>query len=181
MFCHLVTLWLPRWFSAKIFACDCSSSKKMFWNHFDGWKTRLRHAVHAFFLYLPWLLSYLQHCHKTENCLMIKHYRKVLQRRSDNWILSFRYGVLLTGYASASKNPDGTSFGLLWQPQTEADRAKLIKGVTMRNKPDPPPPPTLSSWWRCSWESPSKTPPWIQLPHPMQWLNPSTQEPGPLD
>ena len=55
--------------------------------------------------------------------------------------MSFRYGVLLTGYASASKNPDGTSFGLLWQPQTEADRAKLIKGVTMRNKPDPPPPP----------------------------------------
>ena len=37
----------------------------------------------------------------------------------------------------------------------------------MRNKPDPPPPPTLSSWWRCSWESPSKTPPWLQLPHPM--------------
>ena len=62
MFCHLVTLWLPRWFSAKIFACDCSSGKKMFWNHFDGWKTRQRHAVHAFFLYLPWFLSYLQHC-----------------------------------------------------------------------------------------------------------------------
>ena len=51
----------------------------------------------------------------------------------------------------------------------EADRAKLIKGVTMRNKPDPPPPPTLSSWWGCSWESPSKTPPWLQSfrPHPM--------------
>lgn len=96
MFCHLVTLWLPRWFSAKIFACDFSLGKKMFWNHFDGWKTRQRHGVHAFFLYLPWFLSYLQHCHKTENRLMIKHYRKVLQRRWDNWILPFRYGVLLT-------------------------------------------------------------------------------------
>ena len=96
MFCHLGTLWLPTWFSAKIFACDCSLGKKMFWNHFDGWKTRQRHGVHAFFLYLPWFLSYLQHCHKTENRLMIKHYRKIFQRRWDNWILPLRYGVLLT-------------------------------------------------------------------------------------
>ena len=61
----------------------------------------------------------------------------------------------------------------------EADRAKLIKGVTMRNKPDPPPPPTLSSWWRCSWESPSKTPPWLQYsrPHPMAFpFNTRTQD-----
>ena len=38
----------------------------------------------------------LANCHKTENWLLIKHYRSVLQRRWDNWILPFRYGVLLT-------------------------------------------------------------------------------------
>ena len=72
MFCHLVTLWLPRWFSAKIFACDCPSSKKIFWNNFDGWKTQQRHTVPALFLYLPWFLSYLQRCPKTKK---LTHYK----------------------------------------------------------------------------------------------------------
>ena len=59
-------------------------------------KTQERHAVTALFLHLPWFSSYLQHCPKTENWLMIKHYRWVLQRRWNNIILPSRYGVLLT-------------------------------------------------------------------------------------
>ena len=57
-------------------------------------KTQERHAVPAFFLHFPWFSSYLQHCLKTENWLIIKHYRWVLQRRWNNWILPSRYGVL---------------------------------------------------------------------------------------
>ena len=96
MFCHLGTLWLPTWFSAKIFACDCSLGKTNVLKLFSWLKTQERHAVPALFLHLPWFLSYLQHCPKTENWLMIKHYRWVLQRRWNNWILPSRYGVLLT-------------------------------------------------------------------------------------
>ena len=59
-------------------------------------KTQERHAVTALLLRLSWFSSYLQHCPKTENWLMIKHYRWVLQRRWNNWILPSRYGVLLT-------------------------------------------------------------------------------------
>ena len=96
MFCHLGTLWLPTWFSAKIFACDCSLGKTNVLKLFSWLKTQERHAVPALFLHLPWFSSYLQHCPKTENWLMIKHYRWVLQRRWNNWILPSRYGVLLT-------------------------------------------------------------------------------------
>ena len=96
MFCHLGTLWLPTWFSAKIFACDCSLGKKNVLKLLWWLNTQERHAVPALFLHLPWFSSYLQHCPKTENWLMIKHYRWVLQRRWNNWILPSRYGVLLT-------------------------------------------------------------------------------------
>ena len=96
MFCHLGTLWLPTWFSAKIFACDCSVGKKNVLQLLWWLKTQERHAVPALFLHLPWFSLYLQHCPKTENWLMIKHYRWVLQRRWNNWILPSRYGVLLT-------------------------------------------------------------------------------------
>ena len=51
-----------------------------------------------------------------------------------------------SGYASASKNPDGTSFGLLWQFWRPERGAKLIKGITMRNKPDPPSPHLEFHW-----------------------------------
>ena len=56
-------------------------------------KTQERHAVTALFLHLPWFLSYLQHCPKTENWLMIKRYHWVLQRKWNNWVLPSRYGV----------------------------------------------------------------------------------------
>ena len=104
MFCHLGTLWLPTWFSAKIFACDCSLGKKNVLKLLWWLKTQERHAVPALFLHLPWFSSYLQHCPKTENWLMIKHYRWVLQRRWNNWILPSRYGVLLTFSDSSFRN-----------------------------------------------------------------------------
>ena len=53
-------------------------------------------AFTALFLHLPWFSSYLQHCPKTENWLMIKRYHWVLQRGWNNWVLPSRYGVLLT-------------------------------------------------------------------------------------
>ena len=62
------------WFSAKIFSCDNSSGKKMSWSYFNVSKTQQRHSVPALFLHVPRFLSYLQHCPKTENWLMIKHY-----------------------------------------------------------------------------------------------------------
>ena len=96
MFCHLGTLWLPTWFSAKIFACDCSLGKTNVLILFSWLKTQERHAVPALFLHLPWFSSYLQHCPKTENWLMIKRYHWVLQRGWNNWVLPSRYGVLLT-------------------------------------------------------------------------------------
>ena len=96
MFCHLGTLWLPTWFSAKIFACDCSLGKTNVLRLFSWLKTQERHAVTALFLHLPWFSSYLQHCPKTENWLMIKRYHWVLQRGWNNWVLPSRYGVPLT-------------------------------------------------------------------------------------
>ena len=96
MFCHLGTLWLPTWFSAKTFAFDCSLGKKNVLILFSWLRAQERHAVTALFLHLPWFSLYQQHCPKTENWLMIKHYRWVLQRRWNNWILPSRYSVLLT-------------------------------------------------------------------------------------
>ena len=96
MLCHLGTLWLPTWFSAKIFACDCSLGKKNVLRLFSWLKTQERHAVTALFLHLPLFPSYLQHCPKTENGLMIKRYHWIWQRRWNNWVLPSRYGVLLT-------------------------------------------------------------------------------------
>lgn len=96
MFCHLGTLWLPTWFSAKIFACDCSLGKTNVLILFSWLKTQERHAFTAIFLHLPWFSSYLQHCPKTENWLMIKRYHWVLQRGWNDWVLPSRYGVLLT-------------------------------------------------------------------------------------
>ena len=83
VFCQNLCLWL--------FIGQKNVLKLLWWL-----KTQERHAVPALFLHLPWFSSYLQHCPKTENWLMIKHYRWVLQRRWNNWILPSRYGVLLT-------------------------------------------------------------------------------------
>ena len=70
MFCHLVTLWLPRWFSAKIFAFDCSLGKKMFWNHFDGWKTGRD------MLSMPFSCIYHDFCHTCDT---------VTRQKIDTW------------------------------------------------------------------------------------------------
>ena len=91
MFCHLVTLWLPRWFSAKIFACDCFVLKSFWWL-----KNTAETCCPCLFPIFTMIFVILANCHKTENWLLIKHYRSVLQRKWDNWILPFRYGVLLT-------------------------------------------------------------------------------------
>ena len=95
MFCHLGTLWLPTWFSAKIFACDCSLGKTNVLKLFS-WLNTGETCCPSPFPSFTMIFSNLQHCPKTENWLMIKHYRWFLQRRWNNWILPSRYGVLLT-------------------------------------------------------------------------------------